>query len=121
MDAWNRHDIDRVMQMIEPDAEYVPIAQSIMPRFTGPEGMREFFNASMEVWQEFIFTPVAFVPVGDAVVVELDVKGTARGSGIVVEEHWAHVYTQRDGRLVRFHAYRSSEEAFEALAYPDQS
>ena len=51
-----------VVQMIEPDAEFVPIEQSIMPRFTGPEGMREFFNASTEVWEEFVFTPVAFVP-----------------------------------------------------------
>ena len=120
MDAWNRHDIDRVMRMIEPDAEYVPIEQSIMPRFTGPEGMREFFNASTEVWEEFIFTPVAFVPIGDAVLVELDVKGTARGSGIVIEEHWAHVYTRREGRLVRFHAYRSTEEAYDALAYSER-
>ena len=120
MDAWNRGDIDRVMQMIEPDAEYVPIEQSILPRFTGPEGMRDFFAASMEVWEEFIFTPVAFVPVGDAVLVELDVKGTARGSGIVIEEHWAHVYTRREGRLVRFHAYRSTEEAYDALSYSER-
>ncbi len=119
MEAWNRHDIDGVMQMIEPDAEYVPIEQSVMPRFTGPEGMRQFFNASMEVWEEFLFIPVAFVPIGDAVLVELDVKGTARGSGIVIEEHWAHVYTQRDGRLVRFHAYRSPEEAYDALTYSE--
>ena len=119
MEAWNRHDIDQVVQMIEPDAEYVPIEQSIMSKFTGPEGMREFFNASIEVWEEFIFTPVAFVPIGDAMLVELHVKGTGRGSGIVIEEHWAHVYTQRDGRFVRFHAYRSPEEAFDALTYPD--
>ena len=97
MDAWNRHDIDRVSQ----------------------EGLREFFNASTDVWEEFIFTPIAYVPKGDAVVVELDVKGTARGSGIVIEEQWAHVYRQRDGRLVRFHAFRSPEEAYAALSYPE--
>ena len=119
MEAWNRRDIDGVARMIEPDAEYVPIEQSIMSKFTGPEGMREFFNASTEVWEEFTFTPVAFVPIGDDVLVELDVKGTGRGSGIVIEEHWAHVYAQRDGRLVRFHAYRSPEEAYAALTYPE--
>ena len=48
--------------MMEPDAEFVPIEQSMMQRFTGPEGMRHFFAASMEVWEEFVFTPVAFVP-----------------------------------------------------------
>ena len=120
MDAWNRHDVERVLQMIEPDAEYVPIEQSVMPRFTGPEGMREFFDASTEIWEEFIFTPVVFVPIADSVLVELDVTGKARGSGIEISENWAHVYTLRDGRLVRFHAFRSPEEAYAALSYPDR-
>ena len=119
-EAWNRQDVESLAQMMEPGAEFVPIEQSIQQSFTGPEGMRNFFDASMEVWEEFLFNPVAFVPVGDAVLVELDVKGTARGSGIVIEEHWAHVYTQRDGRLVRFVAFRSTEEALQALAYPDR-
>ena len=37
--------------------EFVPIEQSIMQSFTGPEGMRYFFDASMEVWEEFLFMP----------------------------------------------------------------
>ena len=119
-EAWNRRDVERVMQMMEPDAEFVPIEQSMMQSFTGPEGMRYFFDASMEVWAEFLFIPVAYVPIGDAVLVELDVKGTASGSGIVIEEHWAHVYNQRDGRLVRFQAFRSTEEARAALSYPER-
>jgi ketosteroid isomerase-like protein len=119
MDAWNRRDVERVMQIIEPDAEYVPIEQSVTPSFTGPEGMREFFDSSMEAWKEFIFTPIVFVPVGDSIVVELDVKGTARTSGIQISENWAHVYTVHGGRLVRFHAFRSPDEAYAALSYPD--
>jgi hypothetical protein len=120
MEAWNRHDVETVLQMIEPEAEYVPIEQSVMPRFTGPEGMREFFSQSMEVWEEFIFTPLAFAPIGDAVVVELDVRGKARSSGIEIEENWAHVYTVQEGRLIRFHAFRSPEEAYAALKYPQR-
>ena len=119
-EAWNRRDVDAVVKMMEPDAEFVPIEQSIMQRFTGPEGMRQFFEASMEIWEEFLFRPVAFIPIGDAVVVELDVRGTSKGTGIVIEEHWAHVYTQERGRLVRFHAFRSMDEARAALSYPER-
>ncbi len=118
--AWNRSDVDSLVKMLEPDAEFVPLEQSMMQTFTGPEGMRQFFDASMEVWEEFTFVPMAFVPIGDAVLVELDVRGTAQGSGIVIEEHWAHVYTQQGGRLVRFQAFRAKDEALEALAYPDR-
>jgi ketosteroid isomerase-like protein len=118
--AWNRRDVDSLAKMLEPDAEFVPIEQSMMQTFTGPEGMRYFFEASMEVWKEFLFMPVTFIPIGDRVLVELDVRGTAQGSGIVIEEHWAHVYDQRDGRLVRFQAFRGADEAREALSYPER-
>ena len=98
--------------MMEPDAEFVPIEQSIMQSFTGPEGMRYFFDASMEVWEEFLFMPARVRADRRRVLRRASTsKGTASGSGIVIEEHWAHVYTQRDGRLVRFQAFRSTEEA----------
>jgi ketosteroid isomerase-like protein len=44
-----------------------------------------------------------------------------RESGIALEENWAHLYTIREGRVARFHAFRSRDEALEALAYPHQS
>ena len=47
-------------------------------------------------------------------------KGTGRGSGIVIEEHWAHVYEHDRGRLVRFQAFRSPEDAYAALTYPER-
>jgi ketosteroid isomerase-like protein len=115
-DAWNRGDVEAVIKLMEPDSEFVPIQQSIMPAFTGPEGMREFFESSAEVWEEFRFDPVVFVPIGDEMLVELDAKGTAKGSGIHLEEHWAHVYTQHEGRLVRFRAFGALDEALAALS-----
>jgi hypothetical protein len=118
--AWNRHDVDALAKMMEPGVEFVPIEQSISQSFTGPQGMREFFDASQDAWEDFQFKPISFIPIRDSLLVELDVKGTARSSGIVVEEHWAHVYVQREGRLMRFEAFRTPDEAFAALAYPDQ-
>ena len=53
----------RLVKMLEPDAEFVPIEQSMMQAFTGPEGMREFFEASVEVWEEFVFDTGGIRPV----------------------------------------------------------
>jgi hypothetical protein len=70
----------------------------------------------VDVWEEFVFTPVSFEMVGDAVLVELEARGKARGSGIELQEHWAHVYTQNQGRLRRFSAFSSVDDARAALA-----
>ena len=53
------------MKLFEPDVEFVPIAQSIMPASPVREGMEGFCDASAEAWEEFVFEPVAFVPIGD--------------------------------------------------------
>ncbi len=118
-EAWNRRDVDTLMKLMEPDSEFMPIEQSVMPAFTGPAGMREFFESSADVWEEFVFTPLALEIAGDALLVELDAWGKARGSGIELQERWAHIYTQDQGRLRRFRAFSSVDDARAALSYPD--
>jgi len=64
--------------------------------------------------------PVEFHVDGDQLLVETGVRAKARGSGIELEESWAHLFTLRDGRPVRLEAFTSAGEALAALAYPDQ-
>jgi uncharacterized protein len=120
-EAWNRRDVDALTKLFDSDMEFVPISQSIMPAFRGREGMEGFAAASADAWEEFVFAPIAFMPLRDRLLVDLEVRGVGRESGIALEEHWAHVYTIQDGRVARFHAFRSRDEALEALAYPDRS
>ena len=120
-EAWNRRDVDSLTKLFDADVEFVPISQSVMPAFRGREGMEGFAAASADAWEEFVFEPIAFTPLGDRVLVDLAVRGVGKESGIAVEEKWAHVYTFADGRVARFHAFRTREDALEALAYPHQS
>ena len=120
-EAWNRRDLDSLTKLFDPNMEFVPISQSIMPAFKGREGMEGFAAASADAWEEFVFEPVAFTPLADRLLVDLEVRGVGRESGIAVEESWAHLYTISEGRIARFHAFGSREEALEALAYPDRS
>jgi ketosteroid isomerase-like protein len=68
----------------------------------------------------FVFTPIAFEPHGDQLLIEVRANARARGSGIELEGHMAHLYTLRDGRLVRLQAFTSTAEARESLAYPER-
>ena len=78
----------------------------------------ETILAGYDAWEEFEFAAVAFTPFGAQLLVDLDVRGKARG--IQVEEQWAHLYTLDAGRVARFESFPTREEALEALAYPDR-
>jgi ketosteroid isomerase-like protein len=45
----------------------------------------------------------------------LSVRAVGKGSGILVEARYAHVWTMRDGRGVRVDAYEDSAEALAEL------
>lgn len=119
-EAWNRHDLDSLLKLLEPDMEFIPMEQSLMPAASGGrEGVERLFTESAAVWQEFTFEPLGFTPIGDRLVVELRVTGTVSESSIEVAEQWVHLYTLKEGRLARLNAFRTRDEALEALAYPD--
>ena len=114
--AWNRRDVDGIAALLEPGFEFIPLTQSPdNPPFGDREGLDRFVASSREAWEEFLFDPRAFTPAADRLMVELQVQARARHTGIELEERWAHVYTVREGRVVRMEAFRSRDEAVAAL------
>jgi ketosteroid isomerase-like protein len=120
-EAWNRRDFEALAAFLEDDMEVVPVRDlPDMAPFTDRDSARRFWESSVATWETFVFTPLAFEPHGDELLVEVKINARARGSGIELEEHMAHLYTLRAGRFVRLQAFTSSEEARAALAYPDR-
>jgi ketosteroid isomerase-like protein len=118
-DAWNRRDFEALAAFLADDMEIVPVLDlPDMPPFTGREGAERFWASSVTTWETFVFTPLAFEPHGDRLLVEVRANARARGSGIELEEHMAHLYTLRDGEIVRLQAFTSTDEARQSLAYP---
>jgi ketosteroid isomerase-like protein len=119
-EAWNRRDFEALTEYLG-DAEFVPVTQSPdMTAFTGREAAQRFWDSSVATWESFHFTPLAFEPEGDQLLVDLKVNAQARTSGIRLEEEWAHLYTLRDGEFVRLQAFTSGGEARAALSYPER-
>jgi len=120
-DGWNRRDFEALAAFLDEGMEVVPVRDlPDMAPFTDRDSARRFWESSAATWETFVFTPLAFEPHGEELLVEVKVDARARGSGIELEEHMAHLYTLRDGRFVRLQAFTSSEEAHAALAYPDR-
>jgi ketosteroid isomerase-like protein len=66
--------------------------------YEGIDGLRDFFEGSLEVWETFRTEPVEIVEASDAVVVVLDVSGRGR-DGIEVRRTGGAVFRFRDGRV----------------------
>ena len=82
--------------------------------YRGHEGMRELFAAQAEVFDPFRLEPEEFLDAGDRVVVMARAGGLARGSGVEVMGRFGHLWTVREGKIVRFKEFKDPAEALAA-------
>jgi ketosteroid isomerase-like protein len=84
--------------------------------YTGHTAWRAFMRARDDALGERRFESVEILtPTDDTVVLIGRVQERGRASGIAVESRGAAVWTLRDGKIVRFKIYQSSDEALKAL------
>ena len=63
------------------------------------------------MWDEFSVRPEELIDAGERVVVVARWRGTAKGSGLPLDRVFAHVWTVRDGKLVRHEVFSDREVA----------
>lgn len=85
--------------------------------YHGHEGVRRFWRLWLEAWSDIEFEVEDIVDAGDHVVMLIrNQRMWGRHSGLEVGiEPYAHVYTFRDGLVVRWRAYRDQESALAAV------
>jgi len=116
MEAWNREDMDELVALSDPDVEFVSIFAGMEGRsYRGHNGLREYFADMRDTWTEFHRDIEGMRDAGgDQVVVFFHLRGTARASGVPVDEHVTTVFRLREGRLYRMVVFRDRAEALEA-------
>ena len=114
--AFNRGQFSTVMDAIDPDVEW-RITSEAGPApgtYHGHKGMRRVLDSFHDVWGEYQDTPLEFIDEGDYVVARICSEGTGRRSGAEVAEEFAHLWEIREGKVVRFQAFRESVNALDA-------
>jgi ketosteroid isomerase-like protein len=113
----SRSDPEAFFSVCDPGIEWD--VSRFMPEsrvYYGHDGVREFWRSWVGTWDDFDFQLEQAVDAGgDQVVADVHQVGTGRGSGVGVELRFGQVWTVRNGRIVRFRAFPSFEEALEAL------
>jgi ketosteroid isomerase-like protein len=111
-DARNRGDLDAVREIYAPDVianagELWPVAGEV----EGAEAIIDAFASILSTFESSELVPEEFIERGNTVVVPTCWRGTLAGSGSVIQQHLACVYTLRHARITRIDYVETVEEA----------
>ena len=82
--------------------------------YSGVEGAREFMTNWVDAWDDWELEVEALHDAGDSVVAIIRQRGRAKSTGMLVDMHFAQVWTFRDGKQIRMQAYDDPAEALRA-------
>ena len=116
-------DVTAVAELFAPDAEIgdgggLGIAGTVSGTRRGAEGYMASVADALDAFDDYRNEVEEYIDVGDAVVASVRVRGRGKASGAPLDIHLAHLWTLRDGKVIRGEVYRSVEEALEAAQRP---
>jgi uncharacterized protein len=106
--AFTRGDIPGVLKQCANDIDWQVFGPPELPvggQRKGTSEVQAFFRDVDATWDFERFEPRQFIAQGDDVVALGLYAGTAKGTGRPFKAEFAHVFTVRDGRVVRFREY----------------
>ena len=107
--AFKRGDIPTILNMLADDVKwFLPGPTDIIPvagERHGREQVGQFFSALDQNQEAKEFEPQEFVAQGDKVVVLGHYVWRIKANGREYGSDWAHVFTLRDGKVVKFQEY----------------
>jgi ketosteroid isomerase-like protein len=114
-DAFNRGDLDELIECYSRDAEQV------VPAFGethhGRAEIRRSFAEYFEVVQAHHTEPIEFIEVGEQIVVPVRLDGRLRHTGItgeMIPTEMVHAFAVRDGKIVWNYICTDKDEAIKA-------
>jgi len=114
-EAFAQGDIDAILDISHPEVEahdhLVPDRPS---PYRGHQGMVQYIAEVVELWDDFRMEPEDFIESSDQIFVAIRTAGRGKGSGVPAEDRTFHVWTFRDGKVVRLDIYQHRTEALEA-------
>jgi ketosteroid isomerase-like protein len=102
--------------VLDPEIVYDLSRRTFDPLvFRGHEGVREFLTLVREQWGSRWMEPQYILDAGETVVASVRLVGVGRQSGVETTANAAHVWTFREGKIVRLTVFQTLEEALEAV------
>jgi ketosteroid isomerase-like protein len=118
-DAAARRDTETVLDLYDSEVEWdvsrSPMARLVGEgRYQGHDGLRRFFHAYHEAWENIAYEHKELIDAGNRVISVDHERGRGRASGAEVEFTQYAVWTIRQGQIVQAVWFPTREEALEA-------
>ena len=122
-DAYNRRDVEALLQELHPRIEWRPLLPVLLGGeaavYRGHEGARQGIRELEEAFTELRAEPVEFRDLGDRVVAIGNLHGRGKESGVVTESSIVWLVDFEGGKVVRIREYLDPDEALEAAGIED--
>ena len=119
--AWNTGDLETFLEFVHPDLLWTTsgLFPGLRPTYSGPDGMREFWETFQEPWESFeIAIEEIFELDADSVLIKVRFHVKGRET-IELERRITNHLVIRDEKLYRFKGYDRWEEALADLGIDD--
>jgi uncharacterized protein len=114
-EAMSRDDWDAVFEAAEAGVELVPPDQSpVSAPVTGVEEIRAWYRDQQETVGELSVGVEELIEAGESIVALLRLRIRPHGADADFELRIAHLWTLRDGKLIRCEVFPEREKALEA-------
>jgi ketosteroid isomerase-like protein len=118
-DAITNCDREAGLAVCHPEIEFRSVLGISGRSYVGHDGIREYFDDVESAWAEWSVDVERVAEAADgrvAIVMTMHARG--KGSGAEIAQRTAHIWTVRDGRLLRNELYREPAEALRVLGLP---
>ncbi|MGZ5434994.1 MAG: nuclear transport factor 2 family protein [Pyrinomonadaceae bacterium] len=117
--AFATGDIPTVLGALDPQVEWWEAENFIYAEgnpYVGPESVLPgvFMRLAME-WNNFAVTPKEVLDAGDTAIGQGHYSGTHKQTGKQVRAQFAHFFTFRDGKIVKFQQYTDTAQFKQAV------
>ena len=112
--AMNDRDLEAIADLVHPTAEWVPDARVGEGPVRGLDNIVGFFSDRAEMFESVATVTERLMDADDKVLAFVRVTGVGRASGAEFDIRIAHLWTLRDGLVVRGEGYGDRDWALEA-------
>jgi ketosteroid isomerase-like protein len=120
-DAINRGDVDAALAVCDPEIEFLSVLGISGHAYIGHEGIRQYFEDVSSAWEEWRVEVHGVTAAPDGrVAIEMNMHVRGLGSGAALSEYAGHVWTVRNGRLLRNELHRHPGQALAAVGGPSE-
>ena len=122
-DAYNRRDVEALLEELHPEIEWRPLLPVLLGGeaavVKGHEGARQGIRELEEAFSELRAEPLEFLDLGERILAIGHLHGRGKESGIETDSPIAWLVDFKDGKAVRIREYIDPDEAREDAEQPE--